>query len=128
MNKDFIIHISIEKFAAFLDGNLVDSEMAEVQNLISGSDALQEISAIDSVISESMLSFTDSQLYQLPDISCEFEIPEIPTIGLMEEIGSMDNPLDSSNFIGVDFNKSDIDSIIDDNSSDDFSEGLNFDE
>ena len=43
MHKDFIPPVSIEEFAAYLDGNLSNDEMKAVSSVIANDDAMQDI-------------------------------------------------------------------------------------
>lgn len=77
MHKDFVPPISIEEFAAYLDGNLSDGEMQRVSSVIENDEVMQDI-AVDNQSIEDALSNCESPEFILPDelISLDFEIPK----------------------------------------------------
>lgn len=78
MHKDFVPPISIEEFAAYLDGNLSDDEMQRVTSVIENAEAMQDI-AVNNLSIEDALSHCESSEFTLPDelTSLDFEIPKI---------------------------------------------------
>lgn len=78
MDKHFNPDISIEKMAAFLDGNLSDVEMQNMSDLIGGDDSLKNIMDANSIVDNnlSVYSSGDSLLPQELQ-SLEFDIPAI---------------------------------------------------
>lgn len=128
MNKDYLFPVSIEKFAAFLDGNLGEFEMAEVQSLISNSEALQEISAVESLVSESAQSFSNDSVIQIPEVSNDFEIPEIPLNGMMKDNWDENIILEPDTIMDIETELPNIESIIDNNFPEEYSDGVNIDE
>ena len=78
MDKHFNPDISIEKMAAFLDGNLSDVEMQNISDLIGGDDSLKNIMDANSIVDDnlSVYSSGDSLLPQELQ-SLEFDIPAI---------------------------------------------------
>lgn len=126
MNKDYLFPVSIEKFAAFLDGNLGEFEMAEVQSLISNSEALQEISAVESLVSESAQSFSNDSVIQIPEVSNGFEIPEIPLVGMMKD--NLDENIMPGITMDVDMAIPSIEALIDNNFPEEYSDRVNIDE
>ena len=77
MHKDFEPPISIEEFAAYLDGNLSDDEMQRVTSVIENDEAMQDI-AVNNLSIEDALSHCESSEFTLPDelTSLDFEIPQ----------------------------------------------------
>ena len=77
MHKDFVPPISIEEFAAYLDGNLSDDEMQRVSSVIENDEAMQDI-AVNNLSIEDALSHCESSEFKLPDelMSLDFEIPQ----------------------------------------------------
>lgn len=75
-NSDF--SVSIEKFAAYLDGNLSESEMDKVGSMIENDEAMQDVMAH---LEQSELTFTEyeQENIQLPEelLDTNFEIPII---------------------------------------------------
>ncbi|MDD6745490.1 MAG: hypothetical protein PUE36_06155 [Bacteroidales bacterium] len=76
---DIIGNISIEKFAAFLDGNLPEDELLSIETAIDGNaeyaDILREVMEVDDAV-DMMLPQADAQAASLPDI--DIVLPEIP--------------------------------------------------
>ena len=77
MHKDFVPPISIEEFAAYLDGNLSDDEMQRVSSVIENDEAMQDI-AVNNLSIEDTLSNCEPFELRLPDnlTSFDFEIPQ----------------------------------------------------
>ena len=77
MHKDFEPPISIEEFAAYLDGNLSDDEMQRVSSVIENDEAMQD-TAVNNLSIEDALSHCESSEFILPDelTSLDFEIPQ----------------------------------------------------
>ena len=77
MHKDFVPPISIEEFAAYLDGNLSDDEMQRVSSVIENDEAMQDIADNNQSI-EDLLSNCESSEFILPDelTSLDFDIPQ----------------------------------------------------
>ena len=59
MYKDFVPPVSIEEFAAYLDGNLSDDEMQRVSSVIENDEAMQDI-AVNNLSIEDALSHYES--------------------------------------------------------------------
>ena len=77
MHKDFVPPVSIEEFAAYLDGNLSDDEMQRVSSVIENDEAMQDI-AVNNLSIEDALPHCESSEFTLPDelTSLDFEIPQ----------------------------------------------------
>lgn len=77
MHKDFVPPVSIEEFAAYLDGNLTEDGMSEVASAILSDDSLQDILSSGYMVDEALFSYEDRPLVP-DDISTDsFEIPNI---------------------------------------------------
>lgn len=77
MHKDFVPPLSIEEFAAYLDGNLSDDEMQRVSSVIENDAAMQDIAVNNLSIEDALSNYEPSELI-LPDelTSLDFEIPQ----------------------------------------------------
>lgn len=86
---------SIEQFAAYLDGNLSQSEMQQFSQLAEHESALHLLLDANSVVDNTLASFTDSDL-QLPSeiASPEFELPTIPLDGISPLVTLSPEPMD----------------------------------
>ncbi len=71
MNKNLTSAVSIEKYAAYLDGNLTADEMLYVDSMISSDSMMMEINAIGNLCEE------DKSNIEIPEelLKDEFEIP-----------------------------------------------------
>ena len=71
---------SIEKLAAFLDGNLSPDEMQQFSQLAEQNEALHQILAANAVIDEALSSYSETDL-QLPSeiLESSFSLPTIPS-------------------------------------------------
>ena len=69
---------SIEKLAAFFDGNLPENEVQQITRLAADNEAIHEILGATTVLDDTMASFDEKDL-QLPDeiVGMDFELPEI---------------------------------------------------
>ena len=73
MHKDFVPPVSIEEFAAYLDGNLTDDGMEYISSVISNNQNLADIAEISDVvddITEQYILDDDLQLFRSETISC----------------------------------------------------------
>lgn len=76
---------SIEKFAAYLDGNLSLSELHQFSQMAEHDDALQELLNASSIVDDTIAGFSDVDLQLPPEISdSSFEIPTIPEDGISQ--------------------------------------------
>ena len=76
---------SIEQFAAFLDGNLSESEMLQFSQLAEHDNVLHQLLDASSVVDETISNYSDSDLQLPPEIvGSSFSIPTIPTSGISE--------------------------------------------
>lgn len=74
---------SIEQFAAYLDGNLPQSEMQQFSQLAEHDSALNQLLDASSMVDSTLAGFSDSDL-QLPSeiVGSDFELPTIPAEGI----------------------------------------------
>lgn len=73
-----ILPISVEKFAAYLDGNLPENEMQQISQLAQDNEALNQLLGASSKIDDSILSLDEHDLQPTEDImESNFELPEI---------------------------------------------------
>ena len=78
MDNLFNSGISIEKMAAFLDGNLSSSEMQDISSLIDNDASLKQIVGASARIDDTIGSYTESDLQMPPEIMGEdFSLPDI---------------------------------------------------
>lgn len=86
---------SIEKFAAFLDGNLSQSEMQQFSQLAEHDSALHQLLEASSVVDNTLAGFTDSDLQLPPEIvGSDFELPSIPVEGISPLVTLSPEPMD----------------------------------
>ena len=86
---------SIEQFAAFLDGNLSQSEMQQFSQMVEHNSELHQLLDASKVVDNTIAGFTDSDL-QLPQdiISSDFELPTIPSDGISPLVTLSPEPMD----------------------------------
>ena len=78
MDNLFNSGISIEKMAAFLDGNLSASEMQGISSLIDNDASLQRFMDASSVIDESISAFSMSEMDLPQELqTLDFELPSL---------------------------------------------------
>ena len=77
MHKDFVPPVSIEEFAAYLDGNLTEDRMNEVASAIHSDDSLQDIMSSCHTIDDTIANYEPLQLTIPEDIAADFEIPQV---------------------------------------------------
>ena len=77
MHKDLMPPVSIEEFAAYLDGNLSDNDMQRVSSVIENNEALHDIVLNCQSVDESLSDYEPLELV-LPDelVSLDFDIPQ----------------------------------------------------
>lgn len=86
---------SIEQFAAYLDGNLSQSEMQQFSQLAEHDGALHQLLDASSVVDNTLAGFTDADL-QLPNeiIGSDFELPTIPAESISPLVTLTPEPMD----------------------------------
>lgn len=86
---------SIEQFAAFLDGNMSQSEMQQFSHLAEHDSTLQQLLNVSTVIENTQNSFTDSDLQLPSEISgFDFVLPQIPENGISQFVNLSPEPMD----------------------------------
>lgn len=86
---------SIEQFAAYLDGNLSQSEMQQFSQMAEHDDALHQLLDASSVVDNTLAGFTDSDLQLPPEIvGSDFELPTIPAEGISPLVTLSPEPMD----------------------------------
>ncbi len=83
MNKDFVPPVSIEEFAAYLDGNLTDSEMNRIDALISMNLDMEEIATLSGEVIEDIQVYMQDEFAYNADMmaldNIDFDIPNLDT-------------------------------------------------
>ena len=78
MYKDFVPPVSIEEFAAYLDGNLTEDGMNEVASAINSEDNLHAIMSSCQTVDDTLANYEPLQLTVPDEISTmDFEIPNV---------------------------------------------------
>lgn len=78
---------SIEKFAAFLDGNLSQSEMQQFTQLAEHNEAMHQLLDACLQVDETIASYTDEDIQLPPEIiSPLFEIPDVSADGIVHHV------------------------------------------
>lgn len=119
MDNLFDSGISIEKFAAYLDGNLSDQEMNEVSSFIDSNEKMQNFSLVNNQIEGAISSYSVQDM-ELPSAlqSTDFDFPCIegavidsdPFDNSHEEVGLSDSCCDV-NFEDFQFDNGETDDI-----------------
>ena len=78
MDNNFFNNVSVEKFAAFLDGNLLPDEMQQMSSMVESDETLHDIYAASKLADETQANYSDDDL-SLPEeiTSSDFEMPHI---------------------------------------------------
>lgn len=85
-------NISIEKYAAYLDGNLSDEEMQQIESFIEKDSDMQEFLATDGCIDADFdLDSLDDELIPLDIELASIELPSIDTRLTLEQNSFVDN-------------------------------------
>lgn len=81
MDNNIRTHVSVEKFAAFLDGNLDEHEMNEMDRYIAGDPMMSEIMSMSDIVDEAVLQYTNDEFAYETDMelldNSDFEIPNL---------------------------------------------------
>lgn len=87
---------SVEQFAAYLDGNLSQSEMQQFSQMVTQDNVLHKLLDASSEVDKTLADFTESDL-QLPSeiMGLDFELPEIPAEGASPLITVAPEPMDN---------------------------------
>lgn len=84
-------HISIEKYAAYLDGNLPDEEMIQIEAFIEKDTDMQAfLKADDNIDSNFDLDLFDSDSISLDETLASLELPSLDTV-TFEQNGSIED-------------------------------------
>ncbi len=106
MGKD-LKSISVEKFAAFLDGNLSPEESMAIESMISNDKGMQAINEANDVIDMTLASYTSDDMALPIDLSTmSFDIPSIDDTthsGARKDFSDMDLFSDSSDRFDDDY-------------------------
>lgn len=78
MHNDFMPNISIEEFAAYLDGNLLPDGMERIEQAISSDPSLAAIKGLSDRVESDVDSFYENNL-QIPEsiANLDFDLPNI---------------------------------------------------
>lgn len=86
---------SIEKFAAFLDGNLSKDEMRKFVQMAEQDEMIHQMLDASSIIDDTITSLIKSNLQLPPEIEGpSFEIPSIPSIDISPLVTLTPSPTD----------------------------------
>lgn len=86
---------SIEQFAAFIDGNLSQSEKQQFFQLAEHDSALHQLMDASFVVDNTLTGFSESDLQLPPEIvGSDFELPTIPTEGISPLVTLRPEPMD----------------------------------
>ena len=87
MYNEFDFPISVEEFAAYLDGNLTEDGMARVSSMINNDSSMRELAEASQLIADTMDGYSTIGL-ELPEeiLSMDFSIPEIDSWAVLEPI------------------------------------------
>ena len=86
MHKDFVPPVSIEEFAAYLDGNLTENGMNEVASVINTNDSLHDIMSSCNLVEEEL--FNNDNWEQI--ISEEYSIDSLEISNIEENLDASD--------------------------------------
>lgn len=78
MHNNLVLPVSVEEFAAYLDGNLSQENMDKVESIIATNDSMHDIALNSQTIDDTMTNIEPLEL-MIPDdmSSSDFEIPNI---------------------------------------------------
>lgn len=81
MDKNFMPPVSIEKFAAYLDGNLSEDEMNRIDTLVSTNPDMEELVAISDEVDEDIQIYMQDEFAYEADMTAledsDFDIPNL---------------------------------------------------
>ena len=122
MDSQFISSISIEKFAAYLDDNLPENEMQEIEAAISQNESLEELVEMSDMIDEDVQTYLQDDFTYDADMSMldesDFEIPQFDEISeeyplVASAADGSDENIDDKLDIPADTVPTDIDQLTD---------------
>lgn len=78
MYNEFDFPVSVEEFAAYLDGNLSLEEMDRINSVVSEDLSMQELMRVSQLVSDTMEGYSSMEL-KLPEdiLSMDFSVPKI---------------------------------------------------
>ena len=81
MHKELGVPVSIEEFAAYLDGNLSENEMSRVGSIIHNDSSMQELLEASQLVSDTMDSYSAID-FELPEeiANWDFILPDLENI------------------------------------------------
>lgn len=86
MHNDSIFPVSIEEFAAYLDGNLTVEDMNRVSSIIDSNSDMHSIADSVQLVDETFASYSPLELTLPDDISSmEFKIPQIDNLNILPD-------------------------------------------
>lgn len=81
MENEMTLPISIEKFAAYLDGNLSEDEMSRIDALVQTNPDMEELISISDIVDEDCQALQNDQFALEAELTAlegsDFEIPDI---------------------------------------------------
>jgi hypothetical protein len=81
MDRNFVPPVSIEKFAAYLDGNLSEEEMDSIDALVSSNPDMEELVSISDEIDEDVQMYLQDEFAYEADMTAledsDFDIPNL---------------------------------------------------
>ena len=78
MDKNIPSSISIEKFAAYLDGNLMPDEMEIISSKVNDDEMMQDILSASKQVEETIEGYTSDDLILPEELNSDnFEIPSL---------------------------------------------------
>lgn len=84
MENDIILPVSVEKFAAYLDGNLSDEEMSDIDALISSDPDMEELASVSDAVDQDLDIYLQDEFGLDADMTaldnCDFDIPNLDNV------------------------------------------------
>lgn len=78
MNKSFNPPLSVEQFAAYLDGNFMPDEMKQISSLISENTDLCMLTKTNAAIERTLAGYSDDEMILPEELqTLDFDIPEL---------------------------------------------------
>lgn len=81
MDKNFILPVSIEKFAAYLDGNLSEDEMNRIDALVAANPDMEKLVAASDEVNEDIQVYMQDEFAYEADMTAledsDFDIPNL---------------------------------------------------
>ena len=84
MENDMILPVSVEKFAAYLDGNLSDKEMRDIDALISSDPDMEELVSVSDEVDKDLDIYLQDEFGLDADMTAldnsDFDIPNLDNV------------------------------------------------